>query len=160
MKQILSITALTALLLSGCQTTQTSQPIETLKKESISDQQKHKLMIGKWYGNQPTKDGGRRQQLTERREDGTYVIHFRIHEKNGDVWDQIETGEWGIAGDIYFSIFKGWIQDGYFKPTDPTDTYNRDAYRVITLNQDEFIYEAVQNGERYTLSKVGPEFTL
>ena len=116
------------------------------------------MMVGKWYGNQPTKDGGLRQQLIQRAPDGTYGITFRVTNQDGEIIEQTEVGQWGVSGPVYFSIFRGWLDGDEFIPADSADPYNYDAYRILTLTSDFFEYEHVTTGNRFTLERVSNDF--
>lgn len=124
------------------------------------EEQQRNLMVGKWYGSQPTTDGGHREWIVLRSREGTYQIAFRIHAPDGGHKDQIEVGEWGVSGGIYFSIFKGMVVDGQLEPADPTDPASYNAYRLITLNAQELEYEAISSGNRFTLKRVTPSFVF
>ena len=117
-------------------------------------------MVGRWYGNQPTTDGGRKEWVVERDVRGTYEIRFLIREKDGAVEESTEIGEWGISGGVYFSIFKGWVQDGKIKASDPTDPFSYDAYKIISLKSKAFTYESFISGEKFTVINVSDNFSL
>ena len=116
-------------------------------------------MIGKWYGSQPTKEGGVKKWIVERMSPGTYKIVFRIYEKDAtSYWEQIEVGEWGVSGPVYFSILRGWVKDGKLTPADPTDPFNYDAYKIISLTDEKFEYENYDSGDVYGIKKVPISF--
>ena len=117
-------------------------------------------MVGMWYGDQPTKDGGRRQWLLERNVDGTYHINFRTTQKNGTINDDAEFGQWAISGPVYFSSFRGWVRETGVKPSDPSNSYNYDAYRIIQLNNEVFEYEHFSTGNRFTVRRVPANFQI
>lgn len=147
-------------LLGGCAAIDTSGVAVDYEKGDLSyDQEKTwQMMIGRWYGNQPVKGGGIRRWITERADEGSYRITFRRYGANGGMDEQTEVGYWGVSGDIYFSIFKGWITDGRLKRSDPRDPYNYDAYRIISLTDDMMEYESASSENRYILQKVAPDF--
>jgi len=97
--------------LFGCNSLHTANDSVTSSKPelSLSQQDKWNLMVGKWYGSQPTTDGGVKKQITQRSSLGDYKHTFRIYDVDGNYEEHIEVGEWGVSGQIYFSIFKGWI---------------------------------------------------
>lgn len=125
---------------------------------SLSQEQAWKMMIGKWYGKQPTKEGGIREEIIERYSQGTYKVTFRFQDKGGKLESKTEAGTWGIAGPIYFTVFRGFVDSGHFSPTDPNDPYNYDAYEVSKLNTEEFEYQSVTSGNRFALKKVPDNF--
>ena len=119
-----------------------------------------RMLEGKWYGNEPSPGGGTREQIIERFDDGTFRNLYRIHQTDALFSDYIETGQWGISGDIYFSIFRGPIIDSRFRPVDPGNPYNYDAFHVISLSSEKFEYEHVTSGNRYVTWKVPADFTF
>lgn len=148
------------LIITGCATTNTSTVAVTSKKPSLSISQEEtwNLMIGKWYGSQPTKDGGKVQEIMERSPQGTYKITFRVYEKDGKYKEQSEAGHWGVSGPIYFTIFRGWVKNNQLSPSNPADPYNYDAYKIINLNNEVFEYESYSSGNKYTNKKVSNDF--
>ncbi|NAW87989.1 hypothetical protein, partial [Photobacterium halotolerans] len=117
-------------------------------------------MLGKWYGDLPTKEGGRKQWTIERSTDGTYRIDFLITKNDGMTQQSSEAGHWGVAGDIYFSMYRGAIDNGQFYPSNPSDPYNYDAYNIIRLTKESFEYQNIDSGNKYTVKKVSMNFTL
>jgi len=124
---------------------------------SASQEASWKLLTGKWYGSQPTKEGGVKQEIMERKSNGTYKISFKIKSKSGAISQTEEYGEWGTSGPIYFSIFKGFIRAGNESSVD-VEPYNYDAYRIINLNTDLFEYEHVTTGNKYIVKRVSKNF--
>lgn len=153
-------TFFTGIILAGCVTTDTSTVEITSEKPSLtlSQEETWNLMVGKWYGDQPTKDGGRKQQIMERSPQGTYKITFRIHDKDGKYNDSAEAGHWGVSGPVYFTTFRGWVEDNQFSPSDPADPYNYDAYKIIRLDEKIFEYENYSSGNKYTIERVSNDF--
>jgi len=118
------------------------------------------LMIGKWYGSQPTKNGGVKKEIMERAPDGSYMVTFRNYDKLGNFKDTVEAGHWGVSSPIYFVIFRGWIKGEGFQPADPQDSYNYDAYEIINLTDSVFEYKSYNSGNTYTLHKVAADFSF
>tara|TARA_B100000768_G_C11165037_1_gene326208 strand:+ start:320 stop:814 length:495 start_codon:yes stop_codon:yes gene_type:complete len=159
--RIPSIIALfVGLALTGCATTNTSTVTVTSQKPSLSLAQEETwdLMIGKWYGSQPTKDGGKKQTIMERSPQGTYKITFRVFDKDGKYKEQAEVGHWGVSGPVYFTMFRGWIKGDQLSPSNPSDPFNYDAYKIIKLNKDVFEYEDYSTGDKYVTKKVPNDF--
>src|SRR6266849_1692080 len=101
----------------GCQ----PLTINYVKPHDTSAASQRPLLIGRWYGEQPMKEGGRRVQITEHCPDGTLTIGFHVVESSGNLRDQTEVGWWGVSGSIYFTIIRGWLRGGRVAPADPTD---------------------------------------
>ncbi len=132
----------------------------TSSKPAVSSSQEGtwKLMIGKWYGKQPTKDGGTKEEIIEKLPNGTYKIQFRVTQPDGTKTERTEVGYWGVSGNIYFSIFKGWLSGSEIISANPTDPYNYDAYHIIELTTEKFEYQHVSTGNRYVNQRVGNDF--
>lgn len=125
---------------------------------SLSQQAKWAQLVGRWFGSEITKNGGKVMWIAERLNDGKYKIHFRIIDASGKQRDKIEVGEWGISGPVYFTIYKGDVDGDKVVPVDPTDPFNRDAYKILRLTNDIFEYESFDSANKYTVRKVSPEF--
>ncbi|QKQ26781.1 hypothetical protein [Candidatus Reidiella endopervernicosa] len=159
-QQIFVVTLLSSTL---CINTTATPTIETgtFKPEiSKSEMDRWQEMVGKWYGLKNIGNGGIRHQLMNRRADGTYIIELLIENKDGNNRYQAEVGHWGISGPIYFTIFRGWIEDGEISPSSPYDPYNYDAYEIINQNENIFQYRHFSTGNEYTIKKVSAEFKL
>ncbi|WP_445364935.1 hypothetical protein ACJJJB_11410 [Microbulbifer sp. ANSA001] len=148
------------LIVTGCATTNTSSVAITSAKPSLtfSQEETWNLMLGKWYGSQPTKDGGKRQEIVERFPQGTYKITFRTYDKDGKIKEQTEAGQWGVSGPVYFTIFRGWVEDNHLSPSNPADPFNYDAYRIIKLDNEMLEYESYSSGNKYVIKKVSNDF--
>ncbi len=147
-------------LLSGCSSIYTSSEKITDNKPYLSKSQKETwgLMVGKWYGSQPTTSGGRKNEIMERHLDGTYRIKFRVVSKDHIVKESVEVGHWGVSGPIYFSIFRGWLKGEKLTSSRGSDPYNYDAYRIINLTNESFEYEHISTGTKFVVSKVPSDF--
>lgn len=159
MRSKLCMVLLGIAFLAGC----TSKPatIDSFKQDlSFSAEQAWGLMIGKWFGSQLTNDGFRREWIAIRRPDGQYRITFRYYDADGTYRESVEFGEWGVDYPIYFSIFRGWIKDGGITDANPYDPYNRDAYRILSLDEHSMTYQAISNQDIYTLTRVPDDFVF
>ena len=133
-----------------------------IHKPSSTDEElaRWNMMVGKWYGNQPTKYGGRREWLMERKKTGEYIIEFKVTDKDGKIDRQIERGEWGIDGPIYFNIFKAYMENGQFYRADPSTPYNSDAYKITSLTNEEMVFHHYTTETKYLIKKVADDFKL
>lgn len=156
-----AVIAVACAMIVGCSHNQTSSPLVTESKSMLNfaeEEEAWKLMIGMWYGDQPTSDGGRKQWLRLQYPDGNYQIKFKSTGANGAISESVEVGQWAISGPIYFTSFRGWLREYGVDPSDPSDPYNYDAYRIIRLTSEVFEYEHFESGNRYTVEKVAPTF--
>lgn len=87
--------------------------------------------------------------------DGRYVTEFKVLDSSANFKSEHkEFGLWGVSGGIYFTMFKGWIENDQLVPSDPTDAYNYDSYKIIDFKSDKLIYESLTSGNQYTYSLV------
>lgn len=133
-------------------------PIESFKKPDASQAEQRAMLVGKWFGEAPTNDGGRRLQIIQRDADGTFKVSFRVIEPSGKVFEQTELGLWGISGSVYFTITRAWIEGERVLKADPTDASLDDAYDVLELTKERFRYRSVQSNNEFSLSRVADSF--
>ena len=146
--------------LSGCNTTQTSKNTVGGHASYLADADEWQLMTGKWYGNQQMQGTANREWLVTRRNDGSYTIEFKTEEKNKNTERSIEVGEWGVSGGVYFTIFKGWKYGDNIKPATPQNQWTRNAYKIISLNEKEFVYSDLEDGDKFSVIRVPDDFEL
>jgi hypothetical protein len=155
-KQCISI-VLIALLIAGCAT---APAIYTAKPPDSSEDLRRNLLLGRWYGEAKTREGGKRLQIIDRNVDGTFKVQFRVIEGSGKVWDQTEVGLWGISGPVYFTITRGWIDGQRFLPANPTQATFYDAYEILELSKDKLCYKSFAIGDEYTVKRVSDSFSF
>jgi hypothetical protein len=118
------------------------------------------IFVGRWYGETPRTDGGTKRWVVDAFPDGVFRITFRFYEPDGSYREQIEVGEWGISGPVYFLSTKGWVDGDLFLKADTRNGELYDAYRILKLDAGFFEYEHFVNGNRYQVRKVDTGFTL
>lgn len=143
--------------LAGCAS---SSGIHLSKSWDQRGEQQRASMVGKWLGESPVREGGSKSWLIDRSADGTYVVTFRNVAIDGTVDVDQEYGDWGISGDIYFTMTRGWLRNGQKQPVLQRESYFDDAYVVKRLTPSEFVYASVASGDVYTARKVGAGFVL
>ena len=153
---------LSLLYVTACSTIYTSKESVYYEKPDLSKDQVQNwaLMVGAWYASQPSIDGGTRQIVSERFSDGTYKYRFKFTDSSGKVKESTEVGQWGVAGDIYFSIYRGKLTENGVKYSDPSDPYNYDAYQIIELSKSQFVYKSITNGSVFTAVRVESDFVI
>jgi hypothetical protein len=114
--------------------------------ESIEAQRE--MLIGKWFLNQRTAQGGVEQEIAELNSDGSFTFYVKSVDAGGGVEKSVETGEWGIVGDVHFTITKTGGKKYY------------DVYKVLKLDEREFVYRHSVTGNEYRSRRVGPDFRL
>ncbi len=144
------------IILAGCFNTQTSSDeIIEIKPELKEDKVSlRNSFIGKWYSEQPTKEGGVRKTTIERVPDSRYLVTFEVYDKENQLTlIQKEFGLWGVSGGVYFTMFKGWVENDEFNKADPNDAYNYDSYKIISTSSNELEYQSLSTGNKFTYIK-------
>jgi len=118
------------------------------------------VFVGRWYGEDRKHGQVTRRWVVDAFPDGVFRITFRFYEEDGSYREQIEVGEWGISGPVYFLSTKGWVDDGMFLKADTRNGELYDAYRILKLEQQVFEYEHYVNGNRYQVRRVDTGFEL
>lgn len=118
------------------------------------------VFVGRWYGETSESGGGAKRWIVDAFPDGVFRITFRFYEADGSYREQIEVGEWGISGPVYFLSTKGWVDDGMFLKADTRNGELYDAYKILKLDAAVFEYEHYVNGNRYQVRKVDTGFAL
>ena len=118
------------------------------------------IFVGRWYGETLATGGTTKRWLVDAFPDGVFRITFRFYEEDGSYREQVEVGEWGISGPVYFLSTKGWVDDGMFLKADTSNGELYDAYKILKLDAGIFEYEHYVNGNRYQVRKVDTGFAL
>ena len=118
------------------------------------------IFVGRWYGEDEQTNGTTKRWVVDAFPDGVFRITFRFYEEDGSYREQIEVGEWGISGPVYFLSTKGWVDDGMFLKADTRNGELYDAYKILKLDTAVFEYEHYVNGNRYQVRKVDTSFVL
>ncbi len=111
-------------------------------------------LIGHWYRSEQQGDE-HYSEFAQLRADGSFCFTFYVFQKDGTLVDEIsEFGDWGVVGNIHFTITKSEQIAGKDYPADLENEDNYQAYRIVKLTENEFTYEHIVTGESYTLSRV------
>lgn len=117
-------------------------------------------LVGWWYGDQPSKEGGRVQWIMRRAADGRFLITFRHTGVAGKIEEQTETGEWGVNANFVITLTRGWINDGALQESPRDDSYFWDVYEVLDTGADRLSYRSIQSGNEYHVRKVPDGFVF
>lgn len=114
-----------------------------------------KQLMGAWYRSEIDENGDVHTEFSQLLEDGSYEFSFSIHNAQGEVVMQsLELGDWGLVGDIHFTIAKAEIIENEEFATDLADPNNYHAYKVIELNNQTFKYKHIVSNEVFILKRV------
>ena len=73
---------------------------------------------------------------------GSFEFTFIYHNANGELTKQIiELGDWGLVGDIHFTMTKSEFIDEQHYAVDLAEPDNYNAYRVLELTSQTFKYQ-------------------
>ncbi|GAB4393896.1 MAG: hypothetical protein Tsb0032_15050 [Kiloniellaceae bacterium] len=118
------------------------------------------IFVGRWYGEAKKGAAVTKRWVVDAFPDGVFRITFRFYEEDGSYREQVEVGEWGISGPVYFLSTKGWVDEGMFLKADTSNAQLYDAYKILKLEQQVFEYEHFVNGNRYQVRRVDTGFEL
>src|SRR5690242_7067554 len=146
-----------ALLITGCAPAAIQPVMDPLPAAQIA---KHHLLVGTWLEEYTSKEGLRWRQFTNFYSDGSYRYQFRNYHADGGYDDLTEYGEWGMSGDIFFTVERHWMdQDGSGEDV-PGDPSNYSAATILTLTPDKFVYKNVRSGLTFTAKRVPEDYRL
>ena len=141
---------LTTTALSNDASVTESKPFLSIEKKEL-----RATFVGKWTSKQSTKKGGIKESTISRSADSRYVVEHKISDnKSVLLQESNEVGIWGVSGGIYFTVFRGWLENGQVSLSDPTDAYNYDAYKIKHVSPTRLIYENLSSGNEYIYTKV------
>ncbi|MBJ2138527.1 hypothetical protein JEU11_18895 [Paraglaciecola chathamensis] len=140
---------------SGCSSTQPSKVTESKPELSLDKKQLRTSFVGKWESTQPTKDGNSKHAVIERTADGRYVVEFKIFYPDKTLkYQSKEFGFWGVSGGVYFTMFRGWIENDNFSPANLNNAYYYDAYKIVSVLENQLSYENLSSGNKYIYKRV------
>ncbi len=112
-------------------------------------------LVGSWYRSETDEAGDVHTEFATISEDGSYEFSFSIHGSDGKLVQQsLELGDWGLVGDIHFTIAKSEYLDNAHYATDLADADNYHAYQVIELTNQLFKYTHIVSKEVFILRRV------
>lgn len=114
---------------------------------------KREQLFGCWFRQELDQQGIQHSEHATFNEDGSYEFTF-ISAEQGNILEQtVEYGDWGLVGDIHFTIAQSELIDGQYYEADLNQKNNYHAYRVLQLNNHYFEYQHVVSKEVYLLKK-------
>jgi len=113
------------------------------------------LLFGRWYRNDIDAQGRQIVEYAELSADGSFEFTFVSTEKETNVTEQIiELGDWGLVGDIHFTITKSELIDQQLYASDLNDSDNYQAYKVLQLDHQNFEYQHIETKEIFMMRRV------
>ncbi|WP_328824566.1 hypothetical protein [Thalassotalea algicola] len=113
------------------------------------------LLIGRWIRNCHDEEGNPFVEQADFYLDGSFEFCFMTMSKDGMIKEQvIELGDWGLVGDMHFTITKNEVIDEKLYAADLSNEDNYHVYRVVNLNADSFEYQHIVSKESFILKRV------
>ncbi|MFT7006494.1 MAG: hypothetical protein ACJAXJ_001002 [Colwellia sp.] len=113
------------------------------------------LLFGRWYRNDIDEQGQQVVEYAELSADGSFEFTFVSTEQETNITEQvIELGDWGLVGNVHFTITKSELIDQQLYAADLNDSNNYQAYNVLKLNHQSFEYQHIETKEIFIMRKV------
>lgn len=113
------------------------------------------LLFGCWYRKDIDEQGQQVVEYAELSADGSFEFTFVSTEQETNVTEQvIELGDWGLVGNVHFTITKTELIDQQLYAADLNDSNNYQAYNVLQLNHQFFEYQHIETKEVFMMRKV------
>ncbi len=113
------------------------------------------MLIGRWYRGSHETSGEHFNEHAEMSDDGSFEFTFLSLDKQGkEIEKIIELGDWGLVGDIHFTMTKSEIIDNNHYAADLANEDNYHAYKILQLNSQIFEYQHVVTNEVFILRRV------
>lgn len=113
------------------------------------------LLFGRWYRNDIDEQGRQIVEYAELSADGSFEFTFVSTEQETNITEQvIELGDWGLVGNVHFTITKSELIDQELYAADLNDSDNYQAYNVLQLNHQVFEYQHIETKEIFMMRKV------
>lgn len=113
------------------------------------------LLFGRWYRNDTDAQGRQIVEYAELSADGSFEFTFVSTEQKTNITEQsIELGDWGLVGDVHFTITKSELIDQQLYAADLNDSDNYQAYKVLQLNHHTFEYQHIETNEIFMMRKI------
>ncbi|MBA6251291.1 MAG: hypothetical protein ACI9O3_001324 [Colwellia sp.] len=121
----------------------------------MSEQYNRALLAGRWYRMEMNDVGHQLVEYAELCLDGSFEFSFVEQTSQGEIVSQIiELGDWGLVGDIHFTITQEEVVDSEHYRADLNDENNYQAYKVLALDSQIFKYQHIVSNEVFILRRV------
>ncbi|MEC4091915.1 hypothetical protein [Pseudoalteromonas rubra] len=141
---------LVIVICSGCKSISDLNITESKPALTQDKKQLRASFVGKWESTQLTKEGNTRHALIQRSSDSRYIVEFKVYYPDKTLkYQSKEFGVWGVSGGVYFTMFRGWVENDNFSPADPNNAYYYDAYKILNVTDNQLSYENLSSGNRF-----------
>lgn len=113
------------------------------------------LLFGRWYRNDIDENGNETVEYAQLSSDGSFEFTFITLDIKGDIIEQItELGDWGLVGDIHFTLTKNELINDELYAADLNNDDNYQAYKVLSLDHQIFHYKHRLTNDEYIMRRV------
>ncbi|WP_114327446.1 hypothetical protein [Candidatus Colwellia aromaticivorans] len=113
------------------------------------------LLFGRWYRNDIDAQDRQIVEYAELSADGSFEFTFVSTDQETNVTEQIvELGDWGLVGNVHFTITKSELIDQQLYAADLNDSDNYHAYKVLQLDHQTFKYQHIETKEIFIMRKI------
>ena len=113
------------------------------------------LLFGRWYRNDTDAKGNETGEYAELSADGSFEFTFVSTEQETNRTKQVvELGDWGLVGNIHFTITKNELVDQQLYAADLNNGDNYQAYKVLQLDHHTFEYQHIETKEIFKMRKI------
>jgi len=113
------------------------------------------LLFGRWYRSDTDAKGNETGEYAELSADGSFEFTFVSCEQETNRTKQVvELGDWGLVGNIHFTITKNEFVDQQLYAADLNNSDNYQAYKVLQLNHHTFEYQHIETKEIFKMRKI------
>jgi len=117
------------------------------------------LLFGRWFREELEDENKKTIEYAQLSADGSFEFTFMTLETKTDIADKIvdqvtELGDWGLVGDIHFTLTKSELVDNELYSADLANSDNYHAYRILQLNSQVFEYQHIVTNEVFIMRRV------
>lgn len=117
------------------------------------------LLFGRWFREEIGEPNKKFIEYAQLSADGSFEFTFVTLQVNVGEADRVveqitELGDWGLVGNIHFTITKNEVVDEQLYAADLNDSNNYHAYRVLQLNHQIFEYQHISTNEIFIMRKI------
>lgn len=113
------------------------------------------LLLGNWYRGDTDDNENQLTEFAKIDSDGSFEFTFIQYNQNDEALEEItELGDWGLVGDIHFTITKAELIDGEIFSADMANEDNYQAYKILQLNSKILEYQHIITNEVFILRRV------
>jgi hypothetical protein len=117
------------------------------------------LLFGRWFREDSVEPNKKTVEYAQLSADGSFEFTFITLKvtagKAEEVIEQItELGDWGLVGDVHFTMTKNEIIEEQLYAADLNNSDNYHAYKVLQLNHHFFEYQHVSTNDIFIMRKI------